>query len=228
MKRSKLILEFTEFNAMRLNPDSAQMGVHVDNPQLSINAFDRHEDAIRAGVSRINMILQTLSNSSTYRSLKSKFGLEDQQITSMKIQRITKESDLKYSAYIEFVIDEKGYYGVIEDLLSRNPEFKSEVFKDYDLVQTKEWIIRTKGLVIKAIKTWMRPEEGKYKLINDEVTCYSIETGKMLKAEKGLEVEVVRSLDDKIVIKHGNEYYNLINDNFVYFNYWFERINPSA
>lgn len=228
MKRSKLILEFTEFNAMRLNPDSAQMGVHVDNPQLSINAFDRHEDAIRAGMSRINMILQTLSNSSTYRSLKSKFGLEDQQISSMKIQRISKESDLKYNVYIEFVIDEKAYYGVILDLLSRNPEFKSEVFKDGDLVQTKEWIIRTKGLVIKAIKTWMKPEEGKYKLINDEINCYSVETGEMLKAEKGLEVDVIRSSDDKILIRHENEYYNLVNDNFIYFNYWFEKISESS
>lgn len=225
MKRSKLILEFTEFNAMRLNPDSAQMGVHVDNPQLSINAFDRHEDAIRAGMSRINMILQTLSNSSTYRSLKSKFGLEDQQISSMKIQRISKESDLKYNAYIEFVIDEKGYYGVILDLLSRNPDFNSEVFKDHDLVQTKEWIIRTKGLVIKTLKTWMRPEEGKYKLINDEIVCYSVEKGEILKGEKGLEIEVIRSLEDKILIKHQNEFYNLVNDNFVYFNYWFEKVS---
>lgn len=225
MKRTKLILEFTEFNAMRLNPDSAQMGVHVDNPQLSINAFDRHEDAIRAGMARINSILHTLSNSSTYRSLKSKFGLEDQQLSSLKIQRITKGSDLRYNIYVVFVIDDNEYFGVVEDILAKDPIFKSEVFKDHDLVQTKEWVIRTKGLVIKTIKTWLKPDEGKYKLINDKLTCYSVETGQSLNAEKGIEIEVVRALDDKIVIRHENKYYHLINDNFIYFNYWFEKIS---
>lgn len=228
MKRQKLILEFTEFNSMRLNPDSSQMSVHVDNPQLSINAFDRHEDAIRAGMSRINSILHTLSNSATFKSLKSRIGLEDQKITSIKIQRLSKESDLKYNVYLSFVIDDQEYYGVIEDLLSRQPNFKSEVFKNFDLVQTKEWVIRTKGLVIKTIKTWLKPDPGKYRLINNEILCYSVNTGKMLKGERGIEVEVIRALDDKIVIKHGNDYYNLVNDNFVYFNYWFEKLIPNA
>ena len=93
--RNRLILEFTEFNAQRLNPDSAQMGVHVDDPQLSINAFDKHEDAIRAGVSRINNILSTLANTSSFRALKSKLGLESQNIESLKVQRIIKNDARK-------------------------------------------------------------------------------------------------------------------------------------
>jgi hypothetical protein len=48
MKRSKnLILEFSEFNLQRFNPDSAQSSIHVDDPSLSINAFDKHEDIVR-------------------------------------------------------------------------------------------------------------------------------------------------------------------------------------
>ena len=101
--------------------------------------------------------------------------------------------------------------------------FKSEVFKDFDLVQSKEWIIRTKGLIIKTLRKWFQVEEGMYKLINDEVICYSVDTGKMMRLERGAEVEVVRSFDNKIVIKYKNDYYNLVNDNFIYFNYWFDK-----
>ena len=96
--KNKLILEFTEFNAQRLNPDSAQMSIHVDNPQLSIGAFDKHEDAIRTGLTRINNILNTLSNSSTYKSLKSKLSLEEQQITNLKILRIVSNDSVIFAS----------------------------------------------------------------------------------------------------------------------------------
>jgi hypothetical protein len=218
MKRNKLILEFTEFNAARLNPDSAQMSIQVDNPQLSVNAFDKHEDAIRAGVSRINNIIHSLSNSSSFRTLKSKFALEEQQITSLKVLRIVSADNVNYDIYISFVIDDTEYFGLIENILTNDTTFKSEVFKDFDLVQSKEWIIRTKGLIIKALKKWLQPEEGKYKLLNEQVICYSVDTGRMVRLEKGSEVEVVRAYDNKVVIKYNNDYYNLVNDNFIYFN----------
>lgn len=225
MKRTKLILEFTEFNAQRLNPDSAQMGIHVDNPQLSINAFDKHEDAIRAGVSRINNIIHSLSNSSSFRSLKSKLALEDQKLSSLKVLRIIKPDDVYYDAYISFVIDETEYYGVLKNVLSRDPIFKSEVFKDFDLVQTQEWMIRIKGMIIKCIKDWLHPAPGSYTVLKDAIICYANDTGKMLQLLKGTTVEVMRSFDNKIIIKYENDYYTLSNDNFVYFNYWFEKKN---
>lgn len=224
MKRNKLILEFTEFNAQRLNPDSTQMAVHVDNPSLSINAFDRHEDGIRAGLSKINNILNSLSNASSYRALKSRFSLEEQNLSSLKVLRIINRDNTRYDAYVSFIIDEEEYFGQIIDLLSQSPSFKSEVFKDFDLVQTKEWVIKMRGLVIKLVKMWLNPEKGKWKLIKDNIICYSNETGKESSLSAGVEVEVVRSFDNKIVILYNNEYYNLINDNFVYFNYWFEKI----
>ena len=109
--------------------------------------------------------------------------------------------------------------------MNTNPEIKSEVFKDYDLQQTKEWVIKIKGLLLKTIKTWLKPEPGKYRLLNDEVICYSTETGKQLKMTKGIEIDLVRSHDDKIIIKHESDYYNLIGDNYIYFNWWFEKVN---
>ena len=224
-RRNKLILEFTEFNMQRLNPDSVQASMHVDDPSLSTNAFDKHQDAIRQAMSRVNDILWNLTGSNAYKNLRGKLALEDQDIKSMKILRIIKVNGINYDVYITFVIGDNEYWGVINGILTANPDLESEVFKDYDLYQAKEWIIKIKGLVIKTIKTWMKPEPGKYKLLNDEVLCYSIETGRQLKMEKGIEIELVRSYDNKIVIRHESETYNLVGDNYVYFNWWFENID---
>ena len=222
-RKNKLILEFTEFNMQRLNPDSVQPSMHVDDRQLSINAFDKHQDAIRQAMSRINDILYNLSGTNAYKNLRSKLALEDQDIKSMKILRIVKSNNINYDAYISFIIDDEEYWGVVKNIMS-NPDFQSEVFKDYDLYQSKEWIIKIKGLVIKVLKSWLKPEPGNYRLLNDEIICYSTETGKQLKMEKGIEIELIRAHDNKIIIKHESYYYNLVGDNYVYFNWWFEKI----
>jgi len=223
-RRNKLILEFTEFNLQRMNPDSVRASTHVDDPQLSINAFDKHQDGIRQAMSRIDGILNNLKGTSSYSSLRSKLALEDQDIKNIKILRITKSETLKYNVYLTFNIDDYEYWGEIEDVIGLNPEFNSEVFKDYDLYQPKEWVIKIKGLIIKTVKTWLKPESGYYQLINDEVICYSTETGKQLKMARGIEIEVLKSYDNKVVIKHESDIYNLIGDNFIYFNWWFEKI----
>ena len=223
-RRNKLILEFTEFNLQRMNPDSVQASMHVDDPSLSINAFDKHQDAIRQAMSRVNDILWNLSGSNAYKNLRGKLALEDQDIKSMKVLRIVKINGIDYDVYVSFVIGENEYWGVISGILGTDPVLKSEVFKDYDLYQAKEWTIKIKGLVIKTIKEWLKPVPGRYKLLNDEVFCYSTETGKQLKMEKGIEIEVVRAHDSKIIVRHESDTYNLVGDNYVYFNWWFEKI----
>jgi len=141
----------------------------------------------------------------------------------MKILRILKVNNINYDVYISFVIGDEEYWGVINNILTPDAELESEVFKDYDLYQAKEWIIKIKGLIIKTIKTWMKPEPGKYKLLNDEVICYSIETGKQLSMENGIEIELIRAYDNRIVIRYESDTYNLVGDNFIYFNWWFEK-----
>ena len=223
--RNRLILEFTEFNIQRMNPDSARASIHVDDPQLSIDAFDKHQDGIRQALSRINDILYKVKGSTAYSNLRSKLSLDDQDIQSMKILRIVKNETLKYTAYITLVIDDEEYWGEVEDVVGLNPTFSSELFKDFDLLQPKEWVIKIKGLVIKTLRTWLKPENGNYKLLNNEVICYSTETGRQLSMQQGIEIEVLKSYDNKIVIKHESDTYNLIGDNFIYFNWWFEKIS---
>jgi len=224
MKRSKnLILEFSEFNLQRLNPDSAQTSIHVDDPQLSINAFDKHEDIVRNAISKLGILTKSLQNTTAYRSLKSKLSLDDQDISNLKIIRIVKTTSYKYDVYLSFKIDEYEYWGVITDIIS-NPEFKSEVFKDFDLLQTKEWVIKTKGLIIKAIKNWLKPQFGKFKLVNDEVICYSNKTGKQLVLPRNSIIEVSKSYDNRLIFEYDGDFYTITGDNFVYFNWWFEPV----
>jgi hypothetical protein len=224
-RRNKLILEFTEFNLQRFNPDSVRASTHVDDPQLSINAFDKFQDAIRQAMSRINGILFNLKGTSAYSNLRSKLALEHQDIQSMKIQRITKVNSINYDVYLSFFINDEEYWGKIENILGLSPKFTSEVFKDFDLLQPKEWIIKIRGLIIKTVKLWLKPEPGTYRLLNDEVICYSVDTGKQLKMDKGIEIELVRSHEDKMIVSHDNEYYTLTGDNFIYFNWWFEKLD---
>ncbi len=223
-RKNKLILEFTEFNLQRMNPDSAQASTHVNDPSLSTNAFDRHEDTIRAAMSRINDIMYNIAGTNAYKNLRSKLALDTQNVQKLKILRIVKSNNINYDVYISFIIDEEEYWGVIKNITGMNPEFTSEVFKDFDLYQSKEWIIKIKGLIIKTIKTWLKPEPGMYRLLNDEIYCYSTETGKQLKMEKDIEIEVVRSHENKIIVKYESDYYNLVGDNYIYFNWWFEKI----
>lgn len=222
-RRNKLILEFTEFNLQRFNADSAQASVHVDDPKLSIDAFDKHQDAIRMAMSRINDILMNLKGTTAYSQLRSKLALESQDIQSIKIQKIVK-NQIKYDVYLVVTIDGEEYWSVIEDILG-NPELTSEIFKDFDLIQTKEWVIKTKGLILKTVLEWLKPEPGVYKLLNDEVICYSVDTGRQLKMEQGIEIELIRTHPDKIIIKYDSNYYNLVGDNYIYFNWWFEKID---
>ncbi len=222
-KKWYLIKEFSEFNYQRLNSDNAIPGVQADNPQLSINAFDKHQDMIRQAVSRIGDISNSMYGSNSYRLLKSKLSLEDQEVKKLKIIRILKSEGFNYDAYITFIVGEDEYWGVIKNILT-NPELKSEIFKDFDLIQTQEWIIKLKGTIIKVVKNWMKPQFGKFKLIGDEINCYSSETGKLLKLPSESEIEVLKSYDNQIIFKYGNDQYSLKGDNFVYFNWRFEEI----
>lgn len=222
--KKRLILEFTEFNLQRYNNDSAQASVHVDDPSLSLNAFDKHEDLVRQAISRIGNIHGSLSSSTSFKILKSKLNLENQNLQNLKIIRIVKNQNLNYDVYVSFVIEDSEYWGVVKDIMG-NCEFKSEVFKDNFLLQTKEWVIKLKGLIIKNIKSFLKPQFGKFKLIQNDVICYSQLNGKMLKMTPGAEIEVLKSYDNKIIFEYEGEKYTLTGDNFIYFNWWFDQIS---
>jgi hypothetical protein len=222
MAKNRLILEFTEFNAQRMNPDSSQMAVSVENPQLSINAFDKHLDKVRTAISNLEGIVKNLTTSSTFRSLRSMLSLEEQNVDKLKILRITSNDRVNYDAYISFLVHDKEYFGVVKNILNHLPRLVSEVFKDSDLVQSKEWRVKVEGLIIKTIKAWLKPEIGEYTLLKSQILCTNNITGEDLLLKEGSDVKVIRSMENSITIEYDNKFYNLTGDNFIYFNYWFK------
>jgi len=221
------VYEFTEFNLQRMNPDRGGMMPNVDNPQLSVNAFDRHQNAIQAATAKLNGIVAAMSNTAGFAGLRSKLLLDDQSLTSMKVLRITKQDGLRYDVYVEFSLGESYYHGVVKDMLGVDPKFSSEAFRDADLVLTREWVIRTKGIVIKTLSKWLHPQEGTYECLSDGVTSVNMKTGQLSIISKGTTIEVLTSYDNQIMIKHEGDFYLLQNDSFIYFNYWFAPKNTN-
>ena len=154
MGKFKLLLEFNEFNLQRMNPDNIPMAMHVDNPELSTDGFDRHQANIQSQEARLGSILNLLSNTSHIYDITKDRIIHGQDITNLKIQRMIRDNSIDLKVYLTFNIGDKNYYGVINNFVS-SPNLSSEVFRDSNLFLPKEWIIRTKGLIIKAIKKWM-------------------------------------------------------------------------
>lgn len=224
----RIILEFNEFNALRLNPEvgTSVMPIAVDNPSLSMNAFDRHINNIQHAFNRLNDINMSMSNTSTYSDLRSKLSLEDQNIKSLKILRIVSNNLINYNVYISFTIKDVEYWGVVENILNETPTFKSEVFKDsFNLVLSKEYIIKISGSIIKYIKKWLCVDKGYYSLLLDEMNIINSKDGTIIKLVKGDKVYVESSNINKINLVYKNENYTLSGKRFIYFNYWFESID---
>ena len=220
-KEFSKIFEFTEFNLQRMNPDQGGVMPNVDNPQLSVNAFDKHQNAILAASSKLNSIIASLTNTAAFTQLKSRLFLDSQNINGMKILRILKTDDVRYDVYLDFLIGDKSYFGVLKDILGAQPKFYSEAFSDNELVLTREWIIKTKGAIQKILEKWLQPEPGEWVCQNEEVNAVNLKTGGLSKISKDTQIEVRTTLDNKIIIKHEDDFYSLQNDSFIYFNYWF-------
>lgn len=227
-KKLKLIKEFNEFQSMRLNSDmaSSTMPIAVDNPALSTNAFDKHIYNIQNIYNRLNDINISLSNTSAYSELRSKLSLDEQNISSLKILRIISNNTVNYDIYISFIINDIEYWGVVENILNDSPEVTSEAFKDsYNLILSKEYVIKVKGTIIKYIKNWLCVEKSYYKLLLDDMNIINTKDGTISTIEKGDTVYVKNSSINKIIISYKNDEFILTGKKFIYFNYWFDKID---
>lgn len=224
-RKNKLIREFSEFNLQRMNSDNAVIAMHVDDPQLSTSKYDRQLDLINQSIAKLNNINKSLGNSRAYANLKKTLTLQDQEVSNLAIKRIVKNG-VNYDVYLSFKIKDIEYWGVVYDILDYSPEMTSEAFKDHDnLYLSKEWIVKTRGLIIASIKNWLLPSKGKYELLNDWAILIDRITGKMIKLEKGSNIDVVGNYDNKIIIKSEGELYDITGDTFIYFNWWFDKLD---
>jgi hypothetical protein len=226
VRKRYLILEYSEFDTQRFGFETNKtLGVLPDDRQLSFDSFDKHLDNLRQANLRLNGILNGIFNTyvNNKMSIRSDY-VEGQNVSDLKILRIVKNELFFLDFYITFVINEKEYYGVIKNF-DKNPMFFSEAFKvgTPDLYVTKEWIIRTKGAIIRSIKNWLIAQRGTYLALKD-VDCFSDVSGKIITIKKGDKIEVLGVSDKQIIITYNKNRYNIRGLNYYYFNYWFKLI----
>jgi hypothetical protein len=219
----KLILEFTEFNNMRLNNDSVPQSTHVDNPQLSMGNYNRFQANLNNSLNRLNDLYKNVSMTTTGYNLKSGNTIELKDIKNIKILRIYPKDDIYLNVYFTFELDKTEYYGVIKKINSTNPKLSSEIFKDINIYKTREWQIRVEGNLIKAIKKWLSPSIGKYVSLK-EIDASDQKTGNLILIPVNSTVNLIRSSKDEILIEFENNIYKLTNKNFYYFNYYFQKL----
>ena len=226
MGKNYLILEISEFNHQRMNPDNMPMAMHVDNPELSMDAFDKHIDNIRSSNIKLNGILNTLASTGGVFNI-GKDKMEDAlDIKNLNILRMYPSNDINLDVYISFEIsNSEPYYGVIKNFMDPNPVVYSEAFRDPNLVASKEWIIKVKGLLTKTIKQWMIIEPGEYQALKD-INCVTEDTGELAEVKAKGKFDVIRNFDDtKIIINVNGTDCALKGLNFYYFNYWFKKLD---
>ena len=224
-KRGKyLILEVSEFSTPGLNAATIAPST-TNDPSLSFDAFDKNQDLIRQANAKLNAIMGGVMTSSSWGALRKAMMADRQELSALKILRILPNNASDWDVYIEFVIDEKEYWGVIRSISTRDPILTSEVFKDNEALNiTKEWIIRTKGVILKTIKKFLTPEAGDWRSLK-EVNAIDVNTGELKVLNSGTVIKVERAFDNKVIFSIANKYYQLSNDAWVYFNWWFEEVS---
>lgn len=201
-------------------------GIMANDPGISFEPFYRHQQTVNRSIQQLNDISSELTNTSLFQRLKNELILDDQRIEELRVLRIIPNTANIYNAYLQFIIDEVEYDGVIYDVIGPNPIFKSNVFKSNAVVLTKEWIVRISGYLINTVVEWITPEPGKYKLLKDYVMATDKLTGEYFKIDKDSIIEVTDTDDDDnvVYIKYSERKLSLHNKNFVYFNYYFEEV----
>lgn len=217
------ILEFTEFNVRRFNPDVSGVSPNVNDPDLGMDSYDQHASNVLSATRKLNSILATLNNSGFIYSVTNNRLIDGQEISDIKIQRMYQNGSGYLDVYITFVICDKEYFGVIKNFDSLNPEVKTEAFIDNSLIKSKEWIIRTKGLLIKCVKKWMEIERGEYLSLKDILVTGTL-NGNLYTLKSGSKIKVLKCYDNKLIIDFKGTECLMDGLNYFYFNWWFEKI----
>lgn len=218
----KYIKELTEFGVQQLNNPVTPWVNQPNDPNLSFDPYDRYTDQTRMANLKLNTILASLIQTGNVYNNRTDRIIDRQDLANLVIQRIYSNDSSDIDIYIRFDIADKEYFGVIKNFIM-NPSMSSECFRDGDLLITKEWIIRTRGLIIKAIKKWFNIASGFYKA-NKEIYVTDNLTGTLYSIKLNQKIEVLRCVDDKIIANIGKNIICTIDgNNYYYFNYYFDK-----
>lgn len=223
MKHLKKFNELTEFNHAGFNPEGSGVVGYSHDPQLGMDSYDQHASTVLSATRRLNSILSTLNNSGFIYSVTNDRLINGQEIKDIKIQRMYPNGANNLDVYLTFDILDKEYYGVIKNFDTINPEVRSEVFSEPTLITSREWIIRTQGLLLKCVRLWMEIEKGEYLAMKDILVTGTL-TGNLYTLTKGSKIKVLKCYDNKLIIEQKGIECLMDGLNYYYFNWWFEKI----
>tara|TARA_R110000772_G_scaffold2410_2_gene8484 strand:- start:86033 stop:86746 length:714 start_codon:yes stop_codon:yes gene_type:complete len=227
----KLLLEFTEFNNMRLGSgDSVPQSTHVDNPSISMDGFSKFDANLRNSLNRLNQMFMNINKTNTAYNLRSGEVISINDLKNIKILRIFPKDDIFLNVYFTFELNvDNGdknteYYGYINKINGTDPQVNSEIFRDINIQGGQEWVIRVKGNLVKVIKNWMSPPKGEYTALKD-IDVFNENTGELFLIKSESKIKLIRVIDNNSILINFNDVdYVLRGKNFFYFNYFFEII----
>lgn len=221
----KLIREFTEFNNMRMGSDSVPQSTHVDDPNLSLDGFDRFEANLKNSLHKLNDLYQDISQTTTGVNLRTGDTIDTSDIKKIKIIRIYPKDDIYMNVYFTFELGDEEFYGVINKINGLDSTLNSEIFRNRLIHGGKEWTVRIKGNIIKAIKKWLSPPTIEYTSLK-EIDAIDEVTGELILIPNGSDIKLTRVVDseDKMLIVYNDRSYILNHKNYFYFNYFFSPI----
>lgn len=238
-----LILEYSEFNQYQLGIDSVNplgpaYGFAID-PGLSIYGTDQDSPYVdyysrNAGsMNRLSSITKSSSRmTDTQIKLKSDDFIEDiDKYSGFKILRIFRNESLYIDVYISFMFEDEEFFGVFNNYNQPYVKnmLKSEMFKrpDFDYIN-HEYILKVSNYIRNKLDNWFRPEEGIYKCLKDDCHVRN-KMGQNVKLKQNSTYNIIGSSINKdskpyVIIIINDEEYRLVNNDYYYFNYWFEKI----
>lgn len=216
--KNNIILEFAQFGSGPNQFGSTPNSVGVDNPGLSHDYYDKFSNLVQQAQVKLNQILATVKSDIRLNSPK---NLPEQELSEMVVQKIVCSNVPYYNIYFRCTINETEYFGIIINFGSPHPILKCEAFNDGDnLLISKEWVIRTKGVILKSIRNWLSVDNGEWICLKD-IRSVNVKSGKEFIIPKNTKVNVVRTYDFKVFVTYKGDTYYLSSAEYMYFNYWF-------
>lgn len=218
----KRIYEFTEFNAMRLNPDSQRQSIQVDDPAISFDPYNNQLVKTADANKRLYDIAKSVMNTKDFIDFVANDRNDLLNISDLKLLRIDIKNSININLFISFVYNDETYFAAIYSY-NQNPTFKSEFFANYGSLFTKEFKIKFEGMFLKIFKKWFAVEHSNYKCLKETIVT-NIVTGQEISIKPNNIVYVYQTTNTEIYIKFNEIKFKITGSNYYYFNYYFNKI----
>lgn len=236
-----IIKESSEFGNMQMGQLSNPLGPgygFTQDPSLSIYSDD--SSPYVDNYQRMSRVVQDLSrvmknlygtNSTSISAHKLDYFLEDiEEFQNFKILRIIQNNKLLLDVYISFVFMEEEFFGVYRNYNDLNkPTLDTDLFSDprFSYIN-KEYKLKLSNYFYKILYNWFIPSIGDYKIITDELKVKnSLGDNIILKKNATIYVKGYNTDQNNkpfLIIKHNDNIYKLLNNDFFFFKYWCKNI----